>query len=205
MFNRNPMVLNKNILYNFIKDKSLLNFEKNLFQTPLSGKLITKVEEVRAIVTQFNTNPLKKIELKSYSNNSQNKITITNLKSNFFRNPQSLNLWLDSTQPVEYIRGGLDINSLSTNNNLFFFKNELNLNKFFIERLLYKFSEVDWVYYFFLPKQYQYYIYKYSLFVKWVITDTNLWEFSTNKNQIDSLINTNNLSEVMPIKLNKKL
>jgi len=85
----------------------------------------------------------------------------------------------------------------------YFLKNQLNLNRFFIEKSLYKFEELDWVYYYYLPKTYQYLLYKYSVFVEWVLLDTS--SLNLNKNQINQLVEINKLNELLPIKVNKKL
>jgi hypothetical protein len=94
---------------------------------------------------------------------------------------------------------------LGNTEHLFFLKNQINLNKFFIEKSLYMFSEVDWVYFYYLPKPYQFMVYTYSQFIKWVVSDSSLHDFTLNSKQIDNLVNTNRLSEISPLKLTKKL
>jgi hypothetical protein len=48
-------------------------------------------------------------------------------------------------------------------------------------------------------------MYQYSIFAKWVVLDSTNFNLSVNKDQVNRLIEVNKLSEIVPLKLTKKL
>jgi len=142
----------------------------------------------------------------------KNCIEISNSKNSplTFQNNHKLNnsqiVWENSINSLDIFKKEVLNDALLEDQRVIsFFKNQVNLNKFFIEKSLYMFSGVDWVYYYYLPKTYQNLIYQYSLFIRWVISSTGDHNFSLNKKQIDNLTTINQLSEITLNKVNKKL
>jgi len=162
--------------------------------------------EVQTILSLFESQlQLDEVELK---NSVKLDSTNSPLHNNTLPLQSSLNLgfWGDSIQSSElFKKSNISLMGGEDQELLFFIKSQVNLNKFFIEKLLFNFSGVDWLYYFFLPKTYQYILYKYSLFIKWVLTDSSYNSFNINQEQIGKLVATNSLEEISTLRVNRKL
>jgi hypothetical protein len=115
-------------------------------------------------------------------------------------------LWEEVTPSRELFEKDLNtIIELDKSGGLYFFRNQINLNKFFIESKMYMFSGIDWIFFYFLPLNLQKPLILYSDFIKWILAGSSSHNFYENKSQIDKVLELTNLSEISPLKLSKKL
>jgi len=177
---------------------SFQNYKSNYSQ--LSGNVLLSLSSFENL-----ENP-KEISLISYLNTNKQFQSPLNFKLNYVNSSEPSVLWRDNLLSSDLLQEPKQkLNLILTDNSLVFFKDQINLNKFFIEKSLYMFSGVDWVYYYFLPKTYQNIVYQYSEIIRWVLSNTSSYEFSVNCKQIDNLVSLNKLGEISTIKLNKKI
>jgi hypothetical protein len=141
-----------------------------------------------------------------YSAHSQ---PISILRGFNFSDPQNFSTpsqmsWENNSEPLKDLGGESSEYLTSKSVGLFSYTQAL-LDKFFIEKLLYQFSGVDWIFFFFLPKSCQFFIYKYSLFIQWALLNTNNIGGEDLSRQINKLSSLNQLGEISVSRAFKKI
>lgn len=193
-------------LVSFASNQLIQDQEKHFFELTGSNPLVYKYNTLLTNLIQFNNlSTPQNIPTNLVSTNATTSNPLSLVNSTIV-SPLPSSLWKNSVNSIESLeKTNTNVTSISESNSSFFIKNQSNLNKFFIEKSLYKLGGLDWVYYYLLPKTPQSFVYSYSTFVKWVLSTTETLTLKSDINQIAQLSKVNKLSEIAPLKISKKL